>query len=227
MSTSRSVSIYAVGATAGAIVLAPLFALAYLGTPHGAADLEVASVAAWAHPARAAAGVLLTFAAPERVYATYTQLFALLVPALLVTAQAARRARPADVLRGERIGWAAARTGYAALAAGIILAALVLIGGDTDAPMVNAVFLTLVFPGILISVLGSTVLGVALLRAGYQPRATAWLLTLAIPGFALGSLALGHNSLGLVPLFLAWSCTAWAADMPTTDTGAALADPGQ
>ena len=65
--------------------------------------------------------------------------------------------------------------------------------------------MALMVPGMLISVVGSTVLGIALLRAGYAPKLTAWLLALAIPLMLLASDCLGHNSLGLVPLFVAWA----------------------
>ena len=54
-------------------------------------------------------------------------------------------------------------------------------------------------PGMLISIIGSTVLGIALLHAGYAPKLTAWLLALAIPLMFLASDGLGHNSLGLCP----------------------------
>jgi hypothetical protein len=36
-------------------------------------------------------------------------------------------------------------------------------------------------PGVLLSMLGSSLLGVALLRRGFRPRASAWLLTLTFP----------------------------------------------
>ena len=62
-------------------------------------------------------------------------------------------------------------------------------------------------PGMLLSVLGSTVLGIALLRDRYAPRLTAWLLTLAFPLMLISSDVLGHNSLGMIPLFLAWAAT--------------------
>ena len=38
-------------------------------------------------------------------------------------------------------------------------------------------------------------------------RFTAWLLALAFPLMLIGSDVLGHNSLGMIPLFLAWAAT--------------------
>ena len=59
----------------------------------------------------------------------------------------------------------------------------------------------------LVSVIGSTVLGIAFLRAGYRPRLTAWVLTLALPSAVALSTLLGHNSIGLLPLMVAWAAT--------------------
>ena len=53
------------------------------------------------------------------------------------------------------------------------------------------------------------------MRARYAPRLTAWLLALAFPLLLVGSIALGHNSLGLVPLFVAWAASGrqlWRAE---------------
>jgi hypothetical protein len=64
-------------------------------------------------------------------------------------------------------------------------------------------------PGLLIALIGSTMLGIALLRSAYRPRSTAWLLTLSFPLWVVGSVVLGHNSIGLVPLLVAWAMAAW------------------
>jgi hypothetical protein len=83
----------------------------------------------------------------------------------------------------------------------------VLVGGDPSTPIVNPLFLGLLFPGILLSTTGSSALGVGLLRSGYRPRLTAWLLALAFPLWIVGDFLVGHNSIGLVPLMLAWGAT--------------------
>jgi hypothetical protein len=55
---------------------------------------------------------------------------------------------------------------------------------------------------------GSTVLGIALLRAGAGPRLGAWLLVLALPGIILLTL-IGFGNLPSGPAL--WFCFAWLA----------------
>ena len=100
MTTTRLSGLYAMLAAAAAVPFAPLLALSYFGIDEGADELSVETVAAWADPARDLAGGLLTWASPDRVYATYVQMFALLFPAVLLCAltthaPSARRRAPA------------------------------------------------------------------------------------------------------------------------------------
>jgi hypothetical protein len=229
MSRTRAAGLYAVCAAAGSVLFAPLLALSYFATDSGADELQAGTVAAWAEPARDLADGLLTWASPDRVYATYVQVFALLFPAVLICARVTRARRPAPHDRVERWGWRIALTGYGLACAGLAIGFLLLFGRAAGDAGLNAVYLALLVPGMLLSALGSTVLGVALLRTGYRPRATAWLLALAFPLLAAGSGLLGHNSLGLVPLFVAWGLTGlrlWreplrrAAPQPATGAGA-------
>lgn len=199
----RFTSTYAVIAGFAAVLLAPLLALSYFATDSGADELTAGSVSAWADPARDLAGGLLTWASPDRVYATYVQLFALLFPAVLLTARAVRAERPRPQRRGERWGWTIALAGYWLATIGLVCGFVVLIPGSGD--VLGAVFVALLVPGMLFSTLGSTVLGIALVHDGYVPRATAWMLALAFPLLLVGSDVLGHNSLGMVPLFAAWA----------------------
>ena len=162
-------------------------------------------------PARELAGGLLTWASPDRVYATYVQVFALLFPAVLLCALRRRalsdRRRPAGSSAGagaslfagypdrgrgldrrlRRARWADRSAGESARTCFFPRAA-----GAGDAARAST---------------GSTLLGVALLRDSYAPRLTAWLLALAVPLMLVGSDVLGHNSLGIRPLFLAWAAT--------------------
>jgi hypothetical protein len=48
-------------------------------------------------------------------------------------------------------------------------------------PWIDQSFLFLTLPGLLVSSVGSTVLGIALLRNHFRPRVTPWLLVLWIP----------------------------------------------
>lgn len=204
--------VYAAVAAAASLVLAPLLALAYFATPDGAGELETGTVSAWAEPARDAAGSLLTFASTDRVYSTYLQALAVLFPAILVCAWITRTRRPRDGGRLERWAWRVTLTGYALLVTGVLAVALVLVAAAPDAPVTNTIFLALVVPGTLLGTTGSTALGIALLRSGYRPRVTAWLLTLAFPLWIAGSVVLGHNGIGLVPLFAAWAAAARELD---------------
>lgn len=206
---NHRLAVYIVAATAGAVVLAPLVAVAYFATADGAEYLEVATVAAWATPARELFGPLVTFASPDRVYATYTQILALLFPAIVLTALATRSHRPVPRKRSERVGWRITLTGYGLFGVGLLVVAIVLVAGDTSVALADAVFLGAMFPGLLLGLIGSTVLGIVFVRSGYRPCVTAWLLALAIPLWILGSFVLGHNGLGILPLFVAWAATGW------------------
>src|ERR671914_334188 len=83
---TRSIGLYAVAAALASLFITPLLGLAYFATEHGREELETGSISAWAEPARDAAGSLLTFAGPDRVYSTYLQAFAVFFPAVLLTA---------------------------------------------------------------------------------------------------------------------------------------------
>jgi hypothetical protein len=201
------IGLYVVLATVTVVVVAPLLAIAYFATADGAENLAVGTVAAWAEPARDLAGGLVTFASPDRVYATYTQVTALAFPAVVLTAFAARALRPAPSKRSERIGWGITLTGYSLFGAGLLVEAVVLLAGDTSVALADVVFMAAMLPGLLLSLIGATVLGIVFLRSGYRPRVTAWLLALALPLWIVGSFVLGHNGIGLVPQFIAWAAT--------------------
>jgi hypothetical protein len=209
VSATRLTGLYAMFAAAASLLFAPLLALSYFATEDGAEDLEIGTVSAWADPARDLAGGVLTWASPDRVYSTYLQLLALLFPAVFLCAHAVRARRPGPSGGLERWGWRIALAGYGLAAVGILAAAVVLFGGDPTSDALETVFLALMVPGMLITVIGSTVLGIALLRNGFMPRLTAWLLALAFPLLIVGSSVLGHNSLGMVPIFIAWGAAGW------------------
>jgi hypothetical protein len=202
----RLAGLYAAIAAVAAVIIAPLLALSYFATEEGAEELEIDTVSAWAEPARDLLGGLLTWASPERVYATYVQAFAVLFPAVFLCALAVR-ARRSRRGRTERWGWRIALVGYGLASVGLVAAFIILIAGSIAGDALNVVFLALLFPGMAISVIGSTVLGIALLRARYTPSLTPWLLTLALPSMLVVPAVLGHNSLGMLPVVVAWGVT--------------------
>jgi hypothetical protein len=223
----RLSGLYAVVAAAVAVLLAPLLALSYFATSEGVEELEMGTVSAWAEPGRDVAGGLLTWASADRVYSTYVQAFAILFVGVFLCALAVRTRRtPAG--GNERWGWRIALTGYGLTAIGVLGVSFGLVTGDAANPAVDVAFIAFLLPGMFISVIGSTVLGIAFLRAGYRPRLTAWLLTLAFPSMVALSTLLGHNSIGLLPLMVAWAATGlrlWREGARVPSANAAAADP--
>jgi hypothetical protein len=200
------IGLYAIVAAATAVLIEPLLAVAYFDTADGAEYLDVASVAAWAVPARELFGGLVTWASADVVYNTYSLIMALMFPAVLVTALAARGQRPQPRTRSERVGWRVALTGYGLFGGGVLLVASLLIGGASGA-LVDVGFMALMFPGMLLSMIGSTILGIVFLRTGHQPRLTGWLLVGSLPLLIVGSAVVGHNGFGILPLLIAWAAT--------------------
>ncbi len=207
----RQLHSYGKVASWATVLVTPLAALAYFATKDGAESYDVASTKFWAHPARELLDPLLTFASADRVYATYTLVLALMLPALPLAVWAVRRDRVELARPGERrTSWVVAAA-WSLFSAGLLVAALALqvdptATGGTSA--VNLAFMIGVFPGLLIGVFGSLALGIILLRSGAVARPAAIVIMLALPIWILGSAVLGHNSIGIAPQLLAWSIAA-------------------
>lgn len=216
MSDRLWAGLYAAIAAVAAVVLSPLLALSYFATDDGAGELRTSTVAAWANPARDLLEGLLTWASPDRVYATYVEVFGLLFPAVFLCAWAVR-VRRSPTNGTERWGWRIALVGYGLAGIGLAAGSVILFAQPEAGTALDIVYLALMLPGMFISVIGSTVLGVGLLRGRYTPRLTAWLLTLALPSMIVLPTVLGHNSLGMVPLIVAWGVAGlwlWRAPVP-------------
>jgi hypothetical protein len=219
-SIARAAGIAAVAASAATVVIAPLHALARFATEDGASDLASPVVAAWARPAREIAGGLLTFSDPDTVYTTYGKYWLIFMVAVLACALAMRARRPVPMRRAERWGWRIALAGYGLIAAGSLV--------SYWTPYVNAGFAALTLPGQLLSTIGNTLLGVALLRAHARPRLTGWLLALDLPLSILFT-TVGSMATGVLPFALAWGAAGWrlsrtqAAGVPAAVTPAARA----
>jgi hypothetical protein len=201
-----TIGLYAIVAAATAVLIEPLLAVAYFDTAEGAQYLDVATVAAWAVPARELFGGLVTWASADVVYNTYSLIMALMFPAVLATALATRAQRLGSRTRSERVGWWIALTGYGLFGCGVLLVAVLLTSGASGA-LVDVGFMALMIPGILLSMIGSTILGVVFLRTGHQPRLTGWLLACSLPLLIVGSAVVGHNGFGILPLMIAWAAT--------------------
>ncbi|HEU4423969.1 MAG TPA: hypothetical protein VFR67_15670 [Pilimelia sp.] len=197
--TTRWAGLAAAVTAIAALVIAPLHALARFGTGAGAADDDSPLVAAWAEPARDAAGGLLTFASPDLVYLTYGKFWLIALAAITACAYAFR-SRRVGVRTGERWAWRLALTGYTLMAAGSLV--------SYWTAFVDVGFAVFTLPGLLITLVGSTALGVALLRARVRPSLTAWLLALQIP-LLVGFSSIGSFSTGALPLVAAWGIAGW------------------
>jgi hypothetical protein len=219
-SIARTVGIAAVAASAATVLIAPLHALARFATEDGASDLASPVVAAWARPAGEIAGGLLTFGDPDTVYTTYGKYWLIFMVAVLACALAMRARRPVPMRRAERWGWRIALAGYGLTAAGSLV--------SYWTPYVDAGFAALTLPGQLLSTIGNTLLGVALLRAHARPRLTGWLLALDLP-LSLLFITVGSMATGVLPFALAWGAAGWrlsrteAADVPAAVAPAARA----
>jgi hypothetical protein len=192
-STARVVGRVAwLGAWAG-VVLAPIHALSRFATADGQEDLESPAVRAWAEPAAERFRALLDWSNPDTVYVSYGKGWFFLFLAATACAFLVRRTRDPRGL--ERIAWPIALTGLVIATASVL--------GDYFTPWTDQSFILLGLPGVLISLVGSLLLGIALLRCRYQPRLTGWLLVLWFPLFVLLSSLVAMGAAAL-PMLFAW-----------------------
>jgi hypothetical protein len=200
-----------VAACAGT-VLGPLHALARFATHDGKGDLSSPVVRAWAEPAARTLRPLLDWGSPDTVYLTYGKVW---LPILLVATACAFVVRGSRTPTGvERVGWWIALTGYSLATASVL--------GDYWTPWIDQSFVILGIPGLFTSVIGSGVLGFALVRRGYRPRTTAWLL-LTWPVTLFSIAAVVAQGAALIPMLWAWALAGLA--LPTGETDDARRTP--
>jgi hypothetical protein len=160
-----------------ALVVGQLHALARHATADGKEDLELSSTAFWAEPAGRALRPLLDWGDPDLVYLTYGKLWLPLFLAFTAGAFVAyKRRRPQ---RAEKWVWRVALAGYVGACFSVALEYWTQLA-DYNALFDVAFLVTL--PVMLVTLLGSTVLGVVLLVKGFRPRGAAVLLALTVPG---------------------------------------------
>ena len=70
-------------------------------------------------------------------------------------------------------------------------------------------FFVVTLPFMLIGIIGGLILGIALLRRGFRPRATAVLLTLWLPLFFVLSAVIALGA-ALLPALWAWAIAGWS-----------------
>lgn len=158
-----------------ALVVGQLHALARHQTEDGKADLDLPLTAFWAEPAGDALRPLLDWASPDAVYLTYGKLWLPVFVTFTLCAFVVRRRRqPVGV---EKWAWRVALTGYT-LACVAVAAEYWTQWGAMNDGLLEVVFLASV-PIMLLTMLGSSFLGIVLLRRGL--RLPAWLLALTFP----------------------------------------------
>lgn len=184
----------------GAVVLAVLHALARYRTEDGASDLDLATTRFWAEPADRLLAPLLDWADPDIVYVSYGKLW---LPVFLIFTAAAFLAHRERAPRGaERVVWWVTLVGYGGACLCVLGEYWTQWTADTNA-VLDVVFLVSI-PFLLVTVVGSTVLGLMLLVRKYRPRSTAVLLTLSLPGLVVLPMFLSLGSI-VLPLAFGWA----------------------
>jgi len=180
------------------LVVGQLHAMARHATVEGKEDLTYPLTRAWSEPLSSALAPLLDWASADTVYLTYGKIWVFAFAAFsLCAAVVYRRRRP----RGyERWVWRVVLTGYAV---GTVSVLGQYYGQWTSYNAVGDLSFALTVPSFLVVMVGTTVLGVALLRNGFRPRATAWLLALQIP-LAVGILQVTSMGNAALPIMFAF-----------------------
>ncbi len=139
--------------------------------------------AAWAEPATELLAPLLNWASPEVVYVTYGKVWFPVFAAFTLCAHVVYRRRQPGGL--EKWVWRFALTGYVIACVGVLLDYWTQWTGDYNGDGIEGLLFTLGWvislPGMLLTLLGSTALGITLLLKGFRPALAAWLLAAIIP----------------------------------------------
>lgn len=177
------------------LVITPIHALSRYQTADGKEDLELPGVRVWAEPAAERLQPLLDWAGADTVYTTWGKLYLPLFVLATACAFLVRRSRPTPY-GVEKWGWRIALTGY-------VIATIAVIG-EYWTPFLDEFFAIAGIPGMLISLIGSIVLGIGLLRRGFRPKVTPVLLLAWLPLLIVLSslIALGAAT---VPWLFAWA----------------------
>ena len=201
-----------------------LHALARFETADGREDLEAPLTRLWAEPAADLFRPLLDWADPDIVYVTYGKIW---FPAFLAFTLCAvvvyRRREP---MRVEKWVWRVAITGYVVACVGVFLDYWTQWTGSYNGDGLEAALFTAGFavtvPGLLLTLLGSTVLGITLLTKRFRPSSPALLLALVGP-LAFGILQVTSMGSAALPVMFAFAILgrriAVAAELPGTTIG--------
>jgi hypothetical protein len=181
------------------LVAGQLHALARHNTADGREDLQNPLTSAWSDPAREVLRPLLEWGTADQVYLTYGKIWLPVFVAFTLAAFAVRRRRAPYGF--EKWAWRIALTGYVWACAAVFANYWLQWGTHIWEPLLTIAFVA-GLPGLVLTMLGSTVLGIALLRRGFRPTVSGLLLTLTFPLlFAISAV----TSLGNVALPVAFA----------------------
>jgi hypothetical protein len=160
-------------------------------------DLEYPLTRAWAVPAMDLFSPLLDWGDPYFVYWTYGKVWLPVFAAFTTAAWLVyRHRRPAGF---ERWTWRFALTGYAVATLSVL--------GEYYTPWTDEAFVFVALPGLLLTALASTLLGVTLLVKRFRPRLTAFLLVGFIP-LVIGITEVTSMGSAVLPLAWGWAYAA-------------------
>lgn len=195
----RQVGLFAWTMAWVALVAGQLHALARFGTSDGREDLELPLTRAWAEPAADALAPLLEWGDPDLVYLTYGKVWLPVFAAFTICAFVVRRRREP---RGfERWAWRVALTGYVGATLAVLLSYWTQWSADYNVLFDIGWMVTV--PSLLLTFVGSTMLGAAFLLQRERPVLPAALLVLAVP-LALAILQITALGNAVLPIAFAF-----------------------
>ena len=187
------------------LVVGQLHALSRFATEDGKEDLEIYLTAWWAEPAADRFRPLLDWADPDIVYITYGKIWLPVFLAFTLCAFVVRRRR--EPVGFEKWAWRLALTGYVVACAGVFLDYWTQWTGDYNGDGIEALLFAAGWmtslPGLALTMLGSTVLGLTLLAKRFRPAGCAVLLAAAFP-LALGVLEFTSLGSAALPIMFAF-----------------------
>jgi len=159
------------------LVVGQFHAMARHNTVDGKEDLQMWTTRVWSDPGREIFKPLLDWSNPDAVYLAYGKIWFPVFAAFTACAFVLyRRRRPVGF---EKFAWRFALVAYTWASVAVLVTYWTQWTHTTE--LLDLAFLFLDIPGVLLCWIGSTMLGITLIRRGFVPRVSAWLLALAIP----------------------------------------------
>ncbi|HET7736926.1 MAG TPA: hypothetical protein VFK52_13185 [Nocardioidaceae bacterium] len=187
------------------LVVGQLHALSRFRTEDGKEDLELPLTAAWAEPADKLLSPLLSWADPDVVYVTYGKIWLPVFLAFTLCAVVVYRRR--QPLGFEKWAWRLAIGAYGLACVAVGLEYWTQWTGNYEGDGIEATLFTVAFaviiPGLLGTLVFSTVLGITLLAKRFRPALPAVLLAAMIP-LAFGIMSVTSMGSAALPVMFAF-----------------------